>query len=297
MSDIAWLRRQVLGLLMVGLALCACHASAQANDELVHARFAPEKDYGPFVYQDNAGKVKGLSIDILALISKTTGLQVESIPAQNLSDILRMAQRGEVDLVSSLRPTPERAQYLSFSRPYVTVPAVLVMRSGMAHQGHLETLENQPVGVGKGYAVEAFVRAKFPKVQWVSMQDDATALRALQDGRLQAVVADVASVAFVTREQHLATLQIHGPVGFEYPLSFAFLTTRQDIGEALERGLRAMRPDARDAAIRQWINVDEIQFRDTEKNTVGMLAVLAAVLALSLFAISLLRSKKKRGVP
>ena len=40
------------------------------------------------------------------------------------------AQRGEVDLVSSLRPTPERAAYLAFTAPYVQVPAVRV------HQMH-----------------------------------------------------------------------------------------------------------------------------------------------------------------
>ncbi len=64
------------------------------------------------------------------LASPSVRFALTTLPAQPLAAILDAAQRGEGDLVSSLRPTPERAAYLAFTAPYVQVPAVRV------HQMH-----------------------------------------------------------------------------------------------------------------------------------------------------------------
>ena len=95
-------------------------------------RFAPEKDYGPFVYQTADGKVVGLSIDILEALKPGLDSPVQVLPPQSLAVILEAAKRGEVDLISSLRPTPERSAYLAFTSPYVQVPAVLVVRQSLS---------------------------------------------------------------------------------------------------------------------------------------------------------------------
>lgn len=271
------------------LALTGLTARADGDSVMPPLRFAPERDYGPFVYQDEAGVVKGLSVDILAAVSQAAGLRVETLPARNLSEILVMAQRVEVDIVSSLRPTPERAKYLEFSRPYVSVPAVLVRLEGVARRSSLSDLDGQRVAVGAGYAVESYLRAKFPAVRWVAMADDVVALRALLKREVQGVVADIASVGFATRQYDLKGIQVHGPVGFEYALSFAYPNDRPDIGDALDRGLRAIRAGERDAVLRRWIDAETMQYRNPSAGAVNLVAAGAASVALVLLAVALVR--------
>lgn len=229
-----------------------------------NVRFAPEKDYGPFIYQDSTGKVVGLSMEVLNAIRPALKSPIEILPAQPLSEILEGVKRGDVDLVSSLRPTPERSQYLAFTQPYVKVPAVLVVRQN-SHPPTLEDMEGQPVAVGKGYAVEAFVRQSYPKVQWRAVADDTAALRELQSGALAGVVADVASVGFTVRLQQLKGLQVAGAVGFEYPLSFAYRKELKDLGQQLENGLRNLDPNARQALVDRWLETPELQFEDSRR--------------------------------
>ncbi|MBV5293984.1 MAG: transporter substrate-binding domain-containing protein [Curvibacter lanceolatus] len=226
--------------------------SGWAGDAL-RLRFAPEKDYGPFIYETHEGQVEGLSADFLNAMAAQGELQIDTLPAQPLAAILEAARQGQVDLISSLRPTPERAEFLGFTRPYVTVPAVLVTLPSRDPQS-LGDFRGRPVAVGRGYAVESFVREKYPEVQWTPVDDDSEGLRLLRAGHVGAVVADVASVHFAADRLGLRSVQVNAAIGFEYPLSFAFPKSRPDIGRALEDSLRQL-PEPRRQTLRQhWLD-------------------------------------------
>lgn len=225
-------------------------ATAVAQAPLV--RFAPEADYGPFVYRSEDGSIQGLSVDLLRRLAATAGWQLEFLPARPLAEQLAAAQRGEVDVISSLRPTSQRALYLGFTRPYLTVPAVLVRRAGTG-DGDLSAYRQQAVAVGEGYAVQSHVQSSHPRVLWFPVPDDAQALRALSDGKVAAAVMDVASARFLMRRLALSNIEVGPPVGFDYPLSFAWRLDRPELGEQLERALGQLPLAERDALVERWM--------------------------------------------
>lgn len=260
------------------LATAACRARAVES-----IRFAPEKDYGPFVFQDRDGAVRGISIDFLDLIRVRTGLQIQTLAPQPLGQILEQARAGQVDLVSSLRPTPERAAYLAFTSPYVSVPAVLVTREAGAADD-LGALAGRTIAVGQGYAVEAHVRRRFPAVRWLAVPDDGAGLRALMAGQVQGVVADAASVTFLNRQMGLTGLQMHGGIGFEYTLSMAYRKEAVALGRQLEQGLAAISQAERQTILARWIDQGSQPLADTRAELIRRigLALLAAGIILTL---------------
>ena len=254
-------------------------------------RFAPEKDYGPFVYEAADGKVVGLSIDILEALKPGLDAPVRTLPAQPLSAILEAAQRGEVDLISSLRPTPERSAYLAFTPAYVQVPAVLVVRQSVS-PAQLKDLNAQRVAVGQGYAVEAFVRQAYPQVDWQAVPDDLSALQGLMAGRYQAVVADIASVSHLIRQQQVKGVQVSQAVGFDYPLSFAYRKSLPQLGRQLEVGLQRLDDGTRQKIINRWIDTQALQYEDTRRRTLRWVGLgLAALAAVALAVLSLRRRR------
>lgn len=74
--------------------------------------------------------------------------------------VLSMAQRQEVDAILSVRPTPERSQYLHFPKEHLSVSDnVLFVRKGddSPELGSLQALAGRTVGVTAGYSYgEAF---------------------------------------------------------------------------------------------------------------------------------------------
>lgn len=215
-------------------------------------RFAPERDFGPFVYQSAEGAVAGLSIDMLDAIARNAGLDIRTLEPRALHEQLDAMRRGEVDLLSSLRPTPERAAFLDFTLPYVSVPTVLAVRTAERAEA-LDHFDGKRVAVGQGYAVENVVRARFPHVDWQPVSDDAVALRGLAQGRFDAVVVDVASFAFVEKHEHLQGLKVAKEVGFEYELSFAVRKDWPELRAILDHGIRTMPPAQRQQVLDRWL--------------------------------------------
>ena len=210
---------------------------------------------------------------------------IVTLPAQPLAAILEAAQGGEVDLISSLRPTPERSAYLAFTSPYVQVPAVLVVRQSIS-PAQLTDLSGQPVAVGKGYAVEAFVRQTYPKVDWQAVPDDLTGLQGLMSGKYQAVVADIASVSHLLRTQQVKGVQVGQAIGFEYPLSFAYRKALPQLGRQLETSLQRLDPALRRKITDRWIDTATLNYEDKRRTWLrwaGLLLALAAALALGGF--------------
>jgi ABC-type amino acid transport substrate-binding protein len=210
-----------------------------------------ERDYGPFVFLGDNGEVQGLSVDALALVAGHVGLRYATARAGPLNELLQAAKQGQLDVLTSLRETAERAEYLLFTAPYASVPAVVVSRSSAAIG--LADLTGKSVGVGKGYAVEVFVRYRFPAVVWQAMPDDVAVLKALAQGQLDAAVVDLASFAFVQRRYQLPDLKQGQPVGFEYALIFAVRKDLPQLRDALDIGVRALSANDRRLLRDRWL--------------------------------------------
>lgn len=233
-------------------AALATAAQAQWPGPSQPVRVAPERDYGPFVFQRDDGAIDGLSIEMLALLQQRIGLTLQMLPARPLNDQLQALRQRDADLVSSLRATPERGAYALFTLPYVSVPAVLVKRAGEAERS-LAAMSGEAIAVGQGYAVEPVMRQRYPRVAWQGVSDDAVALRGLAQRRYAAAVVDAASFAHVSRAQRLEGLEVVGPVDFDYTLSFAVRSDWPELRDALDAAIRALPREQRQAVLRRWL--------------------------------------------
>lgn len=243
------------------------------------------------------GRLDGLSIDMLQLVQRQAGITLLTLPARPLQQQLDALRVHEADLVSSLRATPQRAAFLDFTIPYVSVPAVVVTREGQPVRT-LASLSGRPVGVGQGYAVEAVVRARHPAVDWQALPDDEKVLRGVIEGRLDAAVVDTASLAHVTREGRLTGLRVSAPADFEYTLSFAVRKDWPELRDALDAALRAIPASQKQALVERWIGaapVPQAAGRTPWADRIGW-----GLLSLALFGaavVAMIRRRQQRGPP
>lgn len=270
-------------------ALCGWAGPAQP------VRFAPERDYGPFVFEREDGRIDGLSIEILQLLNERAGLTLTTLPARPLSEQLEALRRREADLISSVRATPERGDYALFTLPYVVVPAVVVMRADRPERG-LAALAGQPVAVGQGYAVEPVMRQRYPRVAWQGVSDDGVALRGVLQQRFEAAVVDAASFAHVAGTQRLQGLRVVAPADFEYALAFAVRKDWPELRRALDDAIRALPGAQRQAVLRRWLGQPPPQQRVSWATWLGAALLLTGALtALVAGGRRLRRGRPERG--
>jgi ABC-type amino acid transport substrate-binding protein len=280
---------------LCGALLTLCLGGARADwagpEQVV--RFAPEQQYGPFVFEDTQGRLRGLSVELLASLQVRSGLRVQNLPARPLHRQLQALREGQADLISSLRPTPQRGEFLLFTRPYVRVPALLVVAATLQQPpGNLDDLAGRQVAVGSGYAVEAVVRARHPRVAWQPVADDAVALAGVSNGRYAAAVVDRASLTHLQRGARFGVLRVIGPVGFEYELSFAVRRDWPALRDALDRALAAYPRSELEALSERWMQPDPDALTPSLRRAAWVSGT--ALLALGL-ALLVLTARRPRG--
>ncbi len=255
----------ILALLGGGGAACASTNSA-AGDFLTaqerqwlaeHAAdlvVAPEANYPPFSFERDVWQ--GLSADMTRLVAARLGVQFTILPAQNLDAILEQAQRGKVGIITSLKETPERARYLSFTPAYVSVPTVILSRIDAATSGDIQELVGKKVAVGKGYGVQAYLEQHFPEITLTLVPDDLEGMHQLAFGAVDAVIMDIASASYFIEQQKITNLRVAGTFDYTYDLSFGVRKDVPILHTILSRTLLAIPERDRQAVIKDWIRIE-----------------------------------------
>jgi ABC-type amino acid transport substrate-binding protein len=247
------------------------HVESAAEDILTHEeriwltnhpviRLASERSYAPFIFQDENGKLHGISADYTALLEKKLGIKFQTMESKNLATILDAVHRGEIDMVTSLMKTPQRSEFLFFTTPYITVPVVIIVRRGFEGGSTLDSMGSFTIAVGKGYAVQSFLQEKHSGLSLVPAEDDVACLTKVSFGELDAAVVDIASASYIIDRLKITNLHVAGAVDFNYQLSFASRKDWPELNRILEKGIARISPDEHNEIYNKWVRLSQHTF-------------------------------------
>lgn len=100
-----------LRLLLVALLLCSGTAPGSDCSRVV---FSAHPDYPPYHWQDGE-RIVGASVALTGKILDDMGVRWEARFVGPWLRVLKTAEKGEIDLVAGLKPTPERDRFLAFT--------------------------------------------------------------------------------------------------------------------------------------------------------------------------------------
>ena len=145
----------------------------------------------PYQFQDPADprRIIGFEVDIVEAIGRILGRQTEFVQNQ-WEGLVPGLERGNYDvIVSGLEITPDRAEVISFSRPYyVTFEQLAVRRSDNAIRS-LDDCEGRKVGTLRGSLAQRILEAR-KGIVLRSYDGQINAYEDLLNGRLDAVLMD-----------------------------------------------------------------------------------------------------------
>jgi diguanylate cyclase (GGDEF)-like protein len=242
--------------------------------------FAPERDFPPFSFVDSQGQHRGLSADVLDLVQEHTGLKFQAVAAGDRSNNLDRLKRREVDLLTSLRPTAEREQFIAFTSAYVSSPAVVLRRRADHRAGDLSDMGGQRLAVDRHSATEDFIRRSYPEVVAVEVDVAAQGLRDLATGVVDACAVNLATASYVIERDRLGGLRVAGETGYFSTLTLGYRKDWPMLGRVLEKGLAQISEAERATMIARWIPLSDIAWwqRPEVQRVLGAAAIGTGVL-------------------
>ena len=146
-------------------------------------------DKAPFGYVDENGKNQGFDIYFTDRIAKDLGVKVEYISLDPASRV-EYAETGKVDIVAAnFTVTPERAEKVDFSLPYMKV-SLGVVSPDKAVIKSIDELKDKTLIVSKGTTAEYYFSKNHPEIKLQKYDSYTDAYNALLDGRGDAFSTD-----------------------------------------------------------------------------------------------------------
>ena len=242
------------------------------------------EDFLPFTFFDEHERFRGLSADVIAKISLRTGLKFDPQKGASVDAMITRVKQGEADLLAALTPSIDRERRVSFSRPYLSTPFVLVTRNVPESPNNLQDLSGKRLAIISGNASQEMIEREFPEVQIVEAKSLADAFSLLAKGSVDASVSTLISARYLISRNYPDQLKISATVGARAAqLAFAVDYKSPLLLSILNKALLSISPEEMDELTNRWRSPVVLDDSYWSKHRAAILRgfALAAVLLLS----------------
>ncbi len=225
-------------------------------------RLGVDASWPPFEFRDQEGLYQGLAADYINVIQERLGVTLKPTEPKNWSEVLELARNNQLDLLPGVMSTPERQNYLSFTRPYLDFPIVILAHEGGRQPRTLKDLYGLKIAVVENYAPHELLRTHHPDLNLVALPNVSSALQALATDEVDAVVGDLASSIWSLRELKLDGLYVSGETPYRYQLAMGVPRDNKQLVAILDKVIADMSSDEVNDIQQRWVGnvVDQRSF-------------------------------------
>lgn len=216
-------------------------------------RLAPDPDFPPTDFLDANGQHRGIAADYVALFQKRLGISFKIVKLRDWAEVLKKARQREVDVLAAATKTPERSEYLLFTRPYLEFPAVIITRNNFTGPVDLRRLAGRKLAIKAGYAARYYVVTNYPRIQVDVVPDIRTGLGNVSSGTSDALLENLLSASYYMEKDVITDLHIAGEAEFVYRMAFAVRNDWPVLQRILEKGLARITRDEREVIYNKWV--------------------------------------------
>lgn len=216
---------------------------------------APDPIFLPIEFIDSKGNYSGIAADYISLIEKKLNIKFEKVSLKNWEEVLEKTKIREVDMWGAATPTPQRLEYMRFTKPFLKLPAVILVRKQVSESLTLEAIKGMKVVVISGYGIHDYIKKKYPVFNLEVVPDIQTGLKKVSFGMADAMVVNIALATHYIEEEGITNLRIAGNSGYLYEWALASRKDWPELKNILEKGLSLISNEERKTIYRKWINV------------------------------------------
>jgi len=206
----------------------------------------------PMDFVDDFGKPQGIGVDFIELINKRLGGRLAIVPGP-WKDIYDRVKHKQLDALMGITPRENRKPYFNFTRPYSTIPHVIVARKDVPYHSSLEELSGKTVALEKGFFIISHLRENHPDIRIKEYAATGDALDAVSKREADAYVGNRAVASYLMEKELLNNLQIQGKI--KATVSINSIGVRKDwpeLAAILDRALISLTRNEVRAIYRKW---------------------------------------------
>lgn len=213
--------------------------------------------YAPISLRDADGSFHGISMDLLHLISLRTGIHFEMIPEGNVSSMADDLVNHKGDMIAALSHSTLREDKMTFTRPFMFAPFVLVVRND--DKAPTELGGKMRVAVVDGNQIQQRYAELYPEVVWLPVANATLAMKLVEEKRADAAIHIQTGASFMIDRYFAGRLKIAARVGDQTAtVSFGVRKDQRELEGILNKTLADIPPRAYAKIFNKWQGSPEV---------------------------------------
>ncbi len=239
----------------------------------------------PLTFNDAQQQISGITIDLLKQIALRTGLQFTFIERGTVRTMLEQVAQGKADMIGALGYSPERANRLRYTRPYLVSPRVLVSR--------YQSVWPQRIALLDGSHLLTNVQRRFPAAVLVKKNNPLGMMEAVANGEADVAYSSHINASYYINQVFKHQLRIASVLDDDPAVAaFAVAPNLPQLQSILDKALLSIPPEELDQLVNRWRTstlVSDSPWRNYRTLTLQVLVLSALLLAGVVFWNSYLR--------
>ncbi len=255
--------------------------------------FGDELDYPPYSFISESGEPTGYSVELAKSVAKVMGYN-GVVQQENWEQVLERLDNGEIDAISGIFYSEERAQKYDFTTKYTVARGDIFTRDGMVINDILD-LAGKTIVVPLDDIVHEYLRGLDQEMTLVPVATASEALQLVAAGTYDyAAVLKIPGV-YLVKENNLTNLHANGLQVAPHYYCMAVKKGNEEMLATLNEGLQILKQTGSFEEISdKWLGVYERRtFVQNIKEYLPVLASIMFMVALLLVWILTLRARVK----
>jgi len=217
-------------------------------------RCVATKNWPPFNFEEN-GQLIGISHDFWQLIKNKTLIDSKCKPVNSFQEAMELIKDKSADVALSSAITENKLYYGRFSKPYVSYPIAIATTLDKQYISNTESLNNKKVAVGKFYSTYQILKSKYPKIEFVEVDDNIEALKLLSRGEVYAVVDILPVLSLIIADYGFKNIKISGTTEFNFDVRFMVRSDYEKLIPIINKGIESITQKESSEIRNRWLSV------------------------------------------
>lgn len=240
-------------------AFCGATLTGISPEEASYLRAHPvinvgcDKNWPPFDYFTPDNGHQGIASDYVKAVAKILDVEVQAYP-DDWNAVLDMAKNGRVDMLACAAPTPQREEYLRFTKPYITIDVAVFVAKNNNQIQSIDDLRGKVVALPQGNFLHDYLQKNYPDIRLRFTPSNEEALDLVALGEVDAHIGNIAVGSYFMEANIITNVKIACKVpALRSGFSFAVSKNNPLLQKLLQRALDQLDEAQHQQIRRRWV--------------------------------------------
>ena len=219
-------------------------------------RLGIDHKWSPFEYVDAAGKFVGVSSEYVSILSDRLNIELPPNFDLSWSEALDAIKKGDIDVLSTILKTEERAKHLNFTDPYISLESVITTQKNSFYVQNMDDLSGKRVGMIKGYAFEEIVARNHPEIIIVPVASIRDGLEKIESKEIDAFIDALAGINRELNQVSYSNVIVAAFTPYKLEMSMGVRKGLEPLVPILNKVLSTISTKEKSRIANNWLPVD-----------------------------------------